>query len=106
MLVSNVIIGRNIRAARVAAKLTQEQMAEKLKLSLLHYGRLERGDRIISIEWLAQIAHVLDVPFFSLFRGCFMDSPQLVIPDDDICPNAERLIRDLYAVVVKDCFCR
>ena len=43
MLVSFKAIGRNIRAARTALDITQEEAADRLKISQLHFGRLERG---------------------------------------------------------------
>ena len=61
MLVSYKTIGQNIRAARKAAGLTQEQVAERLRMSQLHFGRLERGERPASLEQLAQVAGVLQV---------------------------------------------
>ena len=70
MLVSYKVIGRNIRQARAKAGLTQEQTAERLKISQLHFGRLERGERPASLEQLARIAQVLGVPTASLLIGC------------------------------------
>ena len=63
MLVSFKAIGRNIRAARTALDITQEEAADRLKISQLHFGRLERGERPISLEMLAQIA---------LLNGCMI----------------------------------
>ena len=73
MLVSYKAIGLNIRAARKEAKYTQEQIAEKLKMSQLHFGRLERGERPASLEQLAQIAQALGVPLASLLNGCVLE---------------------------------
>ena len=73
MRVSYKTIGRNIRSARLDANLTQEQTAEKLKISQLHFGRLERGERPASLEQLAHIASVLGVSTTSLLNGCIMD---------------------------------
>lgn len=70
MIVSYKTIGQNIRAARKEAGLTQEQMAERLKMSQLHFGRLERGERPASLEQIAQIAQALHVPLASLLSGC------------------------------------
>ena len=56
MYVSYKVIGRHIRDARKAKGLTQEQFAERLGLSTLHYGRLERGNRRVSLEQLARAA--------------------------------------------------
>ena len=73
VLVSFKVIGRNIRKARVQAGLTQEQTAEKLRISQLHFGRLERGDRPASLEQLAGIARVLNVPTAELLSGCIIE---------------------------------
>ena len=73
MLVSYKTIGRNIRKARLEASLTQEQTAEKLRISQLHFGRLERGERPASLEQLANIARVLKVPTAQLLSGCIIE---------------------------------
>ena len=70
VLVSYKVIGRNIRQARAHAGLTQEQTAERLHISQLHFGRLERGERPASLEQLARIAQVLGVSTASLLSGC------------------------------------
>ena len=72
MHVSFKAIGRNIRAARTALDITQEEAADRLKISQLHFGRLERGERPISLEMLAQIASVLDVSLSALLNGCMI----------------------------------
>ena len=70
MLVSYRVIGRNIREARKNKGLTQAKVAEQVGLSLLHYGRLERGDRRAALEQIAVIAQTLDVSVSSLLEGC------------------------------------
>lgn len=70
MLVSYKAIGRNIRAARKKLAVTQEQIAEQLHMSVLHYGRLERGERPASLEQLALIAQTLHVTTAFLLNGC------------------------------------
>lgn len=69
MPVSYTAIGRNIRTARKKKQLTQAQTAELLGMSTLHYGRLERGNRSISLEQLAAIADILDISIFDLLNG-------------------------------------
>ena len=66
MYVSFNIIGRNIKQARKAAHLTQEQAAERVGLSALHYGRIERGQRQVSLKQLARIGTALGTPFEAL----------------------------------------
>lgn len=82
MLVSYRTIGLNIREARKEAGLTQEQIAEKLKMSQLHFGRLERGERPASLEQIAQIALTLDVSLASLLNGCVIEENFVAPPDD------------------------
>lgn len=36
---------KNLKEARQAAGLTQQQMADKLKISLVYYQKIEAGDR-------------------------------------------------------------
>ena len=82
MLVSYKTIGQNIRSARKESGLTQEQTAEKLKMSQLHFGRLERGERPASLEQLAQVAQALHVPLASLLNGCVLEEDFATKPDD------------------------
>ena len=78
MAVSYKIIGRHIRAARKASNLTQEQVAEALKFSVAHYGRLERGEREINMERLAQLSVLLNTPIERLVEGCVPDAPTII----------------------------
>lgn len=78
MAVSYKIIGRHIRAARKASNLTQEQVAEALKFSVAHYGRLERGEREINMDRLAQLSVLLNTPIERLVEGCVPDAPTII----------------------------
>ena len=68
---------------RLESNMTQEQASEKLRISQLHFGRLERGERPPSLELLAQIAQVFGVPFVSLLRGCVMENATVDLPGGD-----------------------
>lgn len=78
MAVSYKIIGRHIRAARRASNLTQEQVAEAMKFSVAHYGRLERGEREINMARLAQLSVLLKTPIERLVEGCVPDAPAII----------------------------
>lgn len=78
MAVSYKIIGRHIRAARKACGLTQEQVAEEMKFSVAHYGRLERGEREINMERLAELSVLLNTPIERLVEGCVSDAPTII----------------------------
>ena len=70
MNVSYKTIGRNIRHARISAGFTQQEAANLLHLSALHWGRIERGERPVSLERLALIAKVMNVKVSTLLCGC------------------------------------
>jgi transcriptional regulator with XRE-family HTH domain len=55
------VIGRAARHARQALGLTQEQVAEKLGMSLEFYSRIERGVVLPSVQTFVCLAEVLRV---------------------------------------------
>lgn len=117
MLVSYKTIGHNIRIARKESGFTQEQIAEKLKMSQLHFGRLERGERPASLEQLAQVSRVLNTPLAALLSGCIVEEDFAPVPDESAqelgsavarlavgcTPKARRLMLSLcHAVAASD----
>lgn len=75
MAVCYKIIGRHIRAARKANNLTQEQVAEAMRFSVAHYGRLERGEREINLERLAELSVLLRTPIERFVEGSVPNAP-------------------------------
>ena len=55
-----------IKFMRQAKELSQEQMAEKLGLSLNGYANIERGETDVASSRIQQIAEVLDSDFMEL----------------------------------------
>jgi len=55
-------IGSRIRAARMAKKLTQEQLAELIGKSVQTVSSLERGKSLPALDTLATLAQALDTP--------------------------------------------
>ena len=76
MIKGNKVLGGKIKLARKAAGITQEKMAEQLGISPLHYGRLERAERRISLEQIESISRILRVSPYTLLEGCFKGYPQ------------------------------
>lgn len=70
-----------IRKLREAKAWSQEQMAEKLNMSLNGYAKIERGESKIYLEKLEQIAQVFDIDVVELIQSdgkniCFqIESP-------------------------------
>ena len=60
--------GRRVRAIRKAAKITQEEAAEKAQLHPKYVGEIERGEKRPSFEAVLALAKALDASPASLFR--------------------------------------
>ncbi len=54
-------IGRRIKAARKAKKLTQQELAELANLSTTYISSIERGAKIPKLETLIMLANILNV---------------------------------------------
>lgn len=55
-------LGQVIREVRVAAGLTQEELAERSGLHWTYVSQIETGKRNLSVSVLRRIGHALDVP--------------------------------------------
>ena len=64
-----VAMGLRIRRLRLAQGLTQEQLSEKLGLSVSFVGHMERGSRLASLETLMGLSDALGVSADYLLRG-------------------------------------
>lgn len=70
-----ISMGKRMRERRKALHLTQEQMAEKLNISIKHYGGVERGIAGLSIENLIEVSNILGMNLDYLIKGeCQQDN--------------------------------
>lgn len=70
------LVGRNVRKFRLAAELTQEQLAERSGFSQQYISDLERGRRnptVVTLFELSQALHVTPV--------------DLITPDEEALPS-------------------
>lgn len=56
------LLGRNVRLFRIAAGLSQEELAFRASMKRTYLSDLERGTRNPSVRALGRLAHALDVP--------------------------------------------
>jgi len=61
------IIGETVRSLRKSKGLSQEQLADAADTTHTEIGRLERGERNITISSLEKIAAALEVEIFDFF---------------------------------------
>jgi transcriptional regulator with XRE-family HTH domain len=64
-------VGRRIRQLRMSrsARMTQEELSERARISVSFLSMIERGERSPHLETLAAIAEALEVKVADLFLG-------------------------------------
>ncbi len=93
----NIEIGEQIRAAREHAHLTQEQLAEKIDVSVQFVSDLERGVVGISLTTLKKTCIVLGVTSDQILFGTSGSnlSSILAIKCKDLSPKNESLLMQI-----------
>lgn len=62
-------IGQNIRTEREFRKMSREELAETLDLTVSHMGLIERGERGATAATLEKLAHVFSIQIDTLFAS-------------------------------------
>ena len=65
----DVEVGQRIRIQRLAAGLSQSELAERIGVTFQQVQKYEKGANRVGAGRLTQIAHVLNVPVSSFFEG-------------------------------------
>lgn len=68
------IIGERIKSARNKSKLTQENLAEKLDVSVAYLSRVECGDTKINLKRLNQICEIFGITEGEILNGVSTNS--------------------------------
>jgi transcriptional regulator with XRE-family HTH domain len=61
------VFGENLKLYRKAKKLSQEQLSEKVDISVKHLSSIERGLNFVSADLLEKLATSVEVPAFYFF---------------------------------------
>lgn len=72
MDIFQIEMGARMKLARKELNLTQEDIAEKLGVSVKHYSGIERGVAGISLETLVNISNILNISLDYLVKGTVM----------------------------------
>ncbi|MFM2153643.1 MAG: hypothetical protein RL199_2078 [Pseudomonadota bacterium] len=83
-------IGGHARRARLALQLTQEDVAERVGVSLEFYSRLERGGTLPSVPTLHRLVAALDVSADLLLGRTVLEPAPLRIEDSASADDARR----------------
>ena len=61
------IFGENLKQRRKEKHLSQEQLSEKVNISVKHLSSIERGLNFVSAELLDNLSKSLEIPIHQLF---------------------------------------
>ena len=105
MALDYTIIGERLKKARLDKKLTQEQLAEKLDVSVAFLSRAERGDVRINLSRIAQICDVLNISISTILTGTASNSKNYLTEDfsnllKNCPPEKLKLIYDIAKVII------
>lgn len=104
MAVDYGVIGERLKKARKKKNLTQEQLAEKIEVSIAFLSRIERGSSQINLKRLSQICSLLDVTEGEILNGVSNSSSKYLNSEftellDNCSPEKQKLIYDIAKVV-------
>lgn len=69
------IIGLRLKEARLNKKITQENLAEKMDVSVAYISRIERGSSSVNLKRLSEICSILEVSEGEILNGTSSSSP-------------------------------
>jgi transcriptional regulator with XRE-family HTH domain len=72
-----LVFAGNLRAARIAAGMSQEKLAAEAVLDRAFVGTLERGQRNISIDAIERLSNAVGTPAHELMHPLFAEQRQL-----------------------------
>ena len=101
------IIGERLKKARLSKNLTQEQLAEKLDVSVAFLSRAERGNVKINLSRITQICDILDISISNILTGTGSNSKDYLTEDfsnllKDCPPEKFKLIYDIDKVIINN----
>ncbi len=95
-------LGKNLQQLRRARHLTQEKLADLVKIDPTYLGSVERGEKSVSMDVLERILRALRVDPWEMF--CFrLDSTAAVRPERmiaNLAAHADDSVRPLVVDVV------
>ncbi len=99
------IIGERLKKARKDKKLTQEQLAEQIDVSVAFLSRVERGDVKINLTRLNQLCDILNISLSYILTGTGCNSKNYLTEDfsnllKNCPPEKIKLIYDIAKVII------
>jgi transcriptional regulator with XRE-family HTH domain len=92
------VFGANLKFYRKEKKLSQEQLSEKVDITVKHLSEIERGIVFASAGLLEKLAENLDVPVFAFFltgNGIYYDNIMIDRIEKVIIQNVEQTMNNI-----------
>lgn len=107
MALDYTIIGERIRKSRIENNLTQENLAEKLNVSVAFISRIERGTTHLNLTRLSEICSILNIDEGTILNGTSTGSANYLSTEFNNlfknCPkDTQRLIYDIAKLIIND----
>lgn len=107
MALDFTIIGSRLKRARLNKKMTQEELAEQIDVSVAFLSRIERGLSHVNLKRLSQICSILGISEGDILNGTASTSHQYLISEfNDIlsnCPaDKQKLIYKIAKTIIED----
>ena len=107
MALDFAIIGQRLKKARLDKKLTQEDLAEQLDVSVAFLSRIERGLSHINLKRLSQICNILGVTEGYILNGTSSTSNQYLVSEfneifSNCSANKQKLIYKIAKTIIED----
>ncbi len=104
MAIDYNLVGERLKKARLSKKLTQEDLAEELNVSVAFLSRVERGSSHFNLRRLEQVCNLLGVTEGEILNGTSsMSSNYLSQEFADLLntcpPEKQKLIYDIAKVI-------
>ena len=101
------IIGERIRKARIENNLTQENLAEKLDVSVAFVSRIECGTTHINLTRLSEVCSILNIDEGLILNGVSTNSKKYLSDEFNellsSCPkDTQKLIYDIAKIIIRD----
>ncbi len=107
MALDYTIIGERLKKTRLEKQMTQENLAEKIDVSVAFLSRIERGLSHINLKRLNQICEILGVSEGYILNGAANTSKQYLISEfNDIfiqcSPEKQKLIYEIAKTIIEN----
>lgn len=99
------IIGERLKEARIKKHMTQEDIAEKLDVSVAFISRIERGNSHINLRRLDEICSLLDISEGYILNGTSENSKEYLNEDfrkllEQATPEQQKLIYNIAKTII------